>query len=275
MSKQQPIIELSDGNRIPQLGLGVWQASPEQAASAVRQALQAGYRHIDTAAIYENEEGVGQGLQEAGVPREQVFITTKVWNSEQGFDSATRALDASLARLKLDYVDLLLIHWPTPAKDRYVETWKALIQAREQGKVRSIGVSNFNPEHLQRLIDETGVTPVLNQIELHPSFQQRELRQAHERLNIRTESWSPLGQGKGLEHPQIKQIASKHGRSPAQVIIRWHLQLGLIAIPKSVTESRIQENFQVFDFQLDADDLAAIATLDAGERLGPNPATLN
>lgn len=275
MSKQQPIIELSDGNRIPQLGLGVWQASPEQAASAVRQALQAGYRHIDTAAIYENEEGVGQGLQEAGVPREQVFITTKVWNSEQGFDSATRALDASLARLKLDYVDLLLIHWPTPAKDRYVETWKALIQAREQGKVRSIGVSNFNPEHLQRLIDETGVTPVLNQIELHPSFQQRELRQAHERLNIRTESWSPLGQGKGLEHPQIKQIASKHGRSPAQVIIRWHLQLGLIAIPKSVTESRIQENFQVFDFQLDADDLATIATLDAGERLGPNPATLN
>lgn len=275
MSEQQLIIELSDGNRIPQLGLGVWQASPEQARSAVSQALQAGYRHIDTAAIYENEEGVGAGLRDSGISREQVFVTTKIWNAAQGFDSATRALDESLARLQLDYVDLLLIHWPTPAKDRYIETWKALIKAREQGKVRSIGVSNFNPAHLKRLIAETGVTPVLNQIELHPSFQQSELRRAHEPLNIRTESWSPLGQGKGLDNPVIKQIAARHQRSAAQVIIRWHLQLGLIAIPKSVTEARIQENFQVFDFQLDADDMAAIAKLDAGERLGPDPEKLN
>lgn len=271
----QSIIDLSDGKAIPQLGLGVWQASPEQARTAVSQALQIGYQHIDTAAIYGNEEGVGAGIRDAGLSRDQVFVTTKVWNADQGFAAAGLALEQSLTRLQLDYVDLLLIHWPTPAKDRYVDTWRALIKAQEQGKVRSIGVSNFTGEHLQRLISETGVAPVLNQIELHPSLQQRELRRLHEQLGIRTQSWSPLGQGKALDNPVIKHIAARHNRSSAQVIIRWHLQLGLIAIPKSVTESRIRENFQVFDFQLDAEDLAAIATLDSGERLGPDPETLN
>lgn len=274
MSEQQTMISLSDGSRIPQLGLGVWQASQEQARAAVKAALQAGYRHIDTAAIYENEEGVGAGIRDADVAREQVFVTTKIWNTEQGFASTGRALDASLQRLKMEYVDLLLIHWPAPSRGLYIETWRALIKAKDEGKTRSIGVSNFNPEHLQRLIDETGVSPVLNQIELHPFLQQAELRRCHEALNIQTQSWSPLGQGQALNHPVIGEIARKHGKSSAQVIIRWHLQLGLVVIPKSVTASRIRENHQVFDFALDGNDMAAISTLNSGTRLGPDPLLL-
>lgn len=273
MEKPQPTIQLSDSHRIPQVGLGVWQASDDEARAAVRVALEEGYRHVDTASIYGNEKGVGEGLRDAGTPREQVFLTTKVWNADQGLEAATAALDASLERLEVDYVDLLLIHWPTPSQDRYVDTWRALITAQRDGKARSIGVSNFNPDHVQRLIDETGVAPVLNQIELHPFMQQKALRQAHQQMGIATQSWSPLGQGSALANPVILELARKHGRTAAQVIIRWHLELGLIAIPKSITPSRIRENFNVFDFVLDASDLAAIAALDSGKRLGPDPGT--
>lgn len=271
MNNAQPVIQLSDGNLIPQLGLGVLYASDQQTREAVSHALQVGYRHVDTAAIYGNEEGVGAGVRDSGVQREEVFVTTKIWNAEQGFETTGKALEESLRRLQLDYVDLLLIHWPVPAKDLFVETWRALIQAKEQGKVRSIGVSNFNPAHLQRLIDDTGVSPVLNQIELHPFFQQSELRQRHDELDIRTQAWSPLGQGEVLDNPLIAEIAARHQRTPAQVIIRWHLQLGNIVIPKSVTPTRIEENFKVFDFELTAADMAAIQKLDSGGRMGPDP----
>jgi len=269
-----PTVLLNDGRSIPQLGLGVWQASNDQAAQAVRAALQAGYRHVDTAAIYDNETGVGEGIRSAGVKREEIFVTTKLWNDAQGGDSALKAFDQSLKRLKLDYVDLYLIHWPAPRKDRYVESWKTLVRLQKEGRAKSIGVSNFMPEHLDRIIAETGVTPVLNQIELHPHFQQATLRAAHAKRNIVTESWSPLGQGKLLSDPVIAAIAAKHKRTPAQVIIRWHLDSGLVVIPKSVTPSRIVENADVFGFSLDADDKARIATLDAQNgRLGPDPLT--
>ncbi|MBX6689232.1 aldo/keto reductase [Pseudomonas sp. USTB-Z] len=273
MVKPQLTIQLSDAQRIPQVGLGVWQASNEDARAAVRVALEEGYRHVDTASIYGNEEGVGEGLRDAGTPREQVFVTTKIWNDAHGLDTATAALEASLKRLKVDYVDLLLIHWPAPSQNNYVETWRALIEAKRTGKARSIGVSNFNQDHLQRLVDDTGVAPVLNQIELHPFMQQTELRHTHQQIGIATQSWSPLGQGTALSSPVILDIARKHDRTAAQVIIRWHLELGLIAIPKSITPSRIQENFNVFDFALDAADLIAIAALDSGGRLGPDPST--
>lgn len=273
MVKPQLTIQLSDQKRIPQVGLGVWQASDDEARAAVRVALQEGYRHVDTASIYGNEKGVGEGMRDAGTPREQVFLTTKIWNDAQGFEAATAALDASLERLNIDYVDLLLIHWPAPGREKYVETWRAMIDAQRSGKARSIGVSNFNRDHLQRLIDETGVAPVLNQIELHPFMQQSELRHAHESMGIATQSWSPLGQGSALTNPVILELARKHGKTAAQIIIRWHLELGLIAIPKSITPSRIRENLDVFDFALDTSDLAAIATLDSGKRLGPDPST--
>lgn len=263
--------ELNDGNRIPSIGLGVWQASQAQARAAVSAALAAGYRHVDTASIYENEEGVGAGLADAGIARDALFVTTKIWNDAQGAAKTAAALDASLGRLKLDYVDLLLIHWPDPKQDRYVETWRALARAREQGKVRSIGVSNFNADHLQQLVDDTGIVPVLNQIELHPFLQQRALRDVHARMGIRTQAWSPLGQSAALQDPAIRAIAARHARTAAQVVLRWHLQLGNIAIPKSVTPERIRANLQVFDFVLTADDMAAIGALDACRRLGPDP----
>lgn len=273
MVKPQLTIQLSDAQRIPQIGLGVWQASDEDARAAVRVALEEGYRHVDTASIYGNEKGVGEGLRDAGIPREQVFLTTKIWNDAHGFEPATAALDASLERLNVDYVDLLLIHWPVPGQDNYVDTWRALINAQRNGKARSIGVSNFNPDHLQKLMDETGVAPVLNQIELHPFMQQEALRSAHESIGIATQSWSPLGQGSALNDPVVLDIARKHGRTAAQVIIRWHIELGMITIPKSITPSRIRENFNVFDFSLETSDLAAIVALDCGKRLGPDPST--
>jgi 2,5-diketo-D-gluconate reductase A len=272
MHEHHPRIALLDGNSIPQLGLGVWRTPDEDAAEVVRTALECGYRHIDTAAIYGNEQGVGEGIRACGLPREQVFVTTKVWNEEQGYDRALRAIDASLARLKLDRIDLCLIHWPSPQRGLYVETWRALIQARADGRVRSIGVSNFEAEHLDRIVHETGVAPVLNQIELHPRFQQRALREAHAGRGIRTEAWSPLGQGQLLADAAIARIAAKHGRTPAQVIIRWHLDNGLIVIPKSANAGRIRENFDVAGFQLDAGDMAALAALDdANGRIGPDP----
>ena len=268
------LIELNDGYRIPRVGLGVWQTPNDVAVEAVRTALEAGYRHVDTAAIYGNEEGVGEGLRAAGLPRNEVFVTTKVWNEEQGYDQALRATRESLRRLGLEQVDLLLIHWPSPWRGLYLDTWRALIQARADGLARSIGVSNFEPEHLDRIIGETGVVPVLNQVELHPRFQQKALRAADEARGLRTESWSPLGQGRLLTDPVVANIARKHDRTPAQVIVRWHIQNGLIVIPKSATPSRIRENFDVFGFELDTDDLAAFAGLDDPDgRIGSHPLT--
>jgi 2,5-diketo-D-gluconate reductase A len=270
----QPFVTLNDGRTMPQLGLGVWRTPQEVAAEVVKTALQAGYRSVDTAAIYGNERGVGEGLKAAGVARDEIFLTTKVWNDNQGFDATLAAFDKSLGRLGLESVDLYLIHWPAPKKDLYVETWKALVRLKEEGRAKSIGVSNFGPEHLQRVIDETGVVPAVNQVELHPSFQQRALRDVHASHGIHTESWSPLGQGKQLEDPVVAEIAGKHGRTPAQVVIRWHLDSGLIVIPKSVTPSRIAENFAVFDFKLDAGDMDRLASLDTiAGRIGPDPAT--
>lgn len=271
-----PIITLSDGHTIPQVGLGVWRTPDDVAAPVVRAALEAGYRHIDTAAIYGNEEGVGEGIRSSGIDRKDVFLTTKLWNDRQGFDSTLSAFDESLKRLGTDYVDLYLIHWPAPQQNRYVETWKAFVRLKEEGRARSIGVSNFYPEHLEMIIAETGEEPVINQIELHPDFQQKAARDAHATRRIVTESWSPLGQGQLLDNPTIGAVARKHGRTPAQTIIRWHIDNGLVVIPKSVTPSRIEENFQVFDFKLDDDDLAAIAALDSpGARIGPDPKTAN
>ncbi|MBW1600529.1 aldo/keto reductase [Streptomyces sp. JJ66] len=261
---------------MPQLGFGVWQVPDDEAATAVAHALEVGYRSIDTAAVYENETGTGRAIAASGVPREDIFLTTKLWNSEQGYDATLRAFDASLERLGTGYADLYLIHWPVPMFDRYVETWRALEKLATDGRVRAIGVSNFQPPHLERLLAETSTVPVLNQVELHPHFQQEQLRTFHTAHHIATEAWSPLGQGKDvLTEPAIRAIGEKHGRTAAQVILRWHLQLGNVVIPKSVTPSRIRENFEVFDFELDAGDLAAIAALETGRRLGPDPSTMD
>lgn len=273
MTVYSPNIQLADGNRIPQLGPGLWQATNEDAENAVAHALSCGYRHIDTAAAYDNEESVGQGIHASGVKRDDIFVTSKVWNSEQGFDTAIRAVDASLKRLKLDHLDLMLVHWPCPQKGLFIETWHALIQAQQQGKIKSIGVSNFTEAHLNQLIEAPRVVPVINQIELRPYLQQNALRAAHDRLGIRTESWSPLGQGSALTDPVITSIAQKPQRTPAQVIIRWHVQQHLVVIPKSITPARISANAAVFDFALDSQDLAAIASLDNGTRIGPDPLT--
>ncbi|KRV51228.1 oxidoreductase [Wenjunlia vitaminophila] len=270
-----PHIDLNNGVRMPQLGFGVWRIPQDRTTEAVRAALDAGYRSVDTAAVYENEEGTGRALVGSGLPREELFVTTKVWNSEQGFDATLRAFDASLERLGLEYVDLYLIHWPAPAKDLYVETWTALERIHAEGRAKAIGVSNFQVPHLRRLIGETSVVPAVNQVELHPWLQQRELREFHAEHGIATEAWGPLGRGGDLlREPTLVRIAERHGRSVAQVMLRWHLQLGNIAIPKSVTPSRIRENIDVFDFTLDDEDLAAVAELDSGQRLGPDPDTM-
>ncbi len=267
-------LTLNDGRALPQVGLGVWRTPANDAAVVVRTALEAGYRAVDTAAIYGNEAGVGEGIRTSGLPRDEVFVTTKLWNESQGYDRALRAFDKSLERLGLDHVDLYLIHWPCPQQELYLESWKALIRLREDGRARSIGVSNFAPEHLDRIIQETGVVPAVNQIELHPRFQQASLRSANAAAGVLTESWSPLGQGQILEDPVIMGLAARHGVTPAQVVIRWHVQLGLIVIPKSVTPARIVQNLDVFGFELDADDMAAMASLDTAEgRIGPDPAS--
>ncbi len=268
-----PVVSLSDGNGIPQLGFGVFQVPAEDTAEVATRALLAGYRHLDTAAAYGNEAGVGQAIHAAGLRRDEVFITTKCFNDDQGREQAKQALKSSLAQLEMDFVDLYLIHWPVPSRDKYVETWQGFIELQKDGLVRSIGVSNFQPAHLERLINETGVHPTVNQIELHPRFQQAGQRHEHQELGIVTEAWSPLAQGAVLDDPTIDQIARAHGKTAAQVVIRWHLQLGNVVIPKSVTPERIAENFDVFDFALTADQMAAIETLDAGERTGPDPDT--
>lgn len=268
---QVPEITLHDSHIIPQLGLGVWQVPDDEAAKAVTTALSAGYRLIDTAAIYGNEQGVGTAIAEAHCARDELFITTKIWNARHGHDEALRAFDESMSKLGLDHLDLLLIHWPTPMKNLYVDTWKAMVKLKEEGRVRSIGVSNFKIPHLERIMDATGVKPVINQIELHPRLQQKDMRDFHKKYAIVTESWSPLGSGRLIEDPVLQAIAAKHGKSTAQVMLRWHVEIGCVVIPKSVTPSRIKENINVFDFKLDADDHQQIESLETGTRFGSDP----
>ncbi|MFD5859737.1 aldo/keto reductase [Streptomyces chartreusis] len=276
MSSKVPPIILNNGVEMPQLGFGVWQVPDDEATRAVGTALEAGYRSIDTAAIYGNEAGTGRAIAASGVPREDIFVTTKLWNGDQGYDSTLRAFDTSLEKLGLEYVDLYLIHWPAPSRGKYVDTYKAFEKLHADGRIRAIGVSNFLPEHLERLFGETSVVPAVNQIELHPHLQQQASRVLHAERGIATEAWSPLGSGKGLlEVPAIVAIAQKHGRTPAQIVLRWHLQIGNVVIPKSVTPSRIKENIEVFDFSLDDEDLAAISALNEDRRIGSDPADVN
>jgi len=274
-SSPVPTIVLNDGNVIPQLGFGVFQVPEDDVTPVVAEALEVGYRSIDTAAIYGNEEGVGRAIRASGIPRDEIYVTTKLWNAEQGYDSTLRAFDASMRRLGLDYLDLYLIHWPVPSAGRYVDTFRAFQALKAQGRIGSIGVSNFRVIDLETVIAETGETPAVNQIELHPTLAQRELRQYDANHAIATEAWSPLGQGTLLDNPTVVTIAKELDRTPAQVIIRWHLQLGNIVIPKSVTPSRIAENFDVLSFELDAQAMEAINRLDTGTRVGPDPATFS
>ena len=268
-----PAVTLNDGVEIPQLGFGVFQIPPEDTVEATLRAFQTGYRHIDTAAAYQNEAEVGQAFRASGLDRDEVFITTKCFNDSHGYEQAKQAFQNSIDRLELEFVDLYLIHWPVPSQDKYVETWKAFIELKEQGLIRSIGVSNFQPAHLQRIADETGVTPSVNQIELHPRFQQAGLRREHHDRGIVTEAWSPLAQGAVLDDPVLTEIAEAHDKTTGQVVLRWHVQLDNVVFPKSVTPERIEENFDIFDFHLSEDEMGRIEALDAGERQGPDPDT--
>ena len=271
-----PNLVLNNGVEIPQLGFGVFKVPPEKTRQAVLTALETGYRHIDTAKLYDNETEVGAAVRDSGLMRDEIFVTTKVWNTDQGYDATLRAFDASLERLGLDALDLYLIHWPAPARDLYVDTWRAMEQLYRDGRVRAIGVSNFQPDHLRRLLDRCDVVPVINQVELHPYLQQNEARKAHEELGVLTEAWAPIARGGALlEDPVITALADKHARTPAQVVLRWHIEVGNVVIPKSVTPARVAENFSIFDFTLDGADLAEIAALDRGERTGPDPDRLN
>ena len=267
-----PDVRLHDGVEIPQLGFGVFQVPPEQTQEAVELALETGYRHIDTAAAYGNEEGVGAAIAGSGIPREEIFVTTKLWNSQQGFESARAAIEASLDRLGTEYVDLYLIHWPVPSEDLYLDTWRAFEGVREDGRARTIGVSNFRIEDLERIEDEAEVRPTVNQIELHPRLQQAELRAWQDERGIATEAWSPLARGEILADPTITEIAAAHDRTPAQAVLRWQIQLGNIVFPKSVTPRRIRENFEIFDFELTGAEMEQVAGLDRAERIGPDPA---
>ena len=269
-------VTLNSGLTMPQLGFGVWQVPDDEAHTVVTTAIEAGYRSIDTAQGYQNETGTGRAIADSGVAREDIFLTTKLANGDQGYDKALKAFDASLERLGTEYVDLYLIHWPTPERDLYVETWKALERIHAEGRAKSIGVSNFTAQTLERLVGEAEVAPVINQIELHPYFSQTGMRAANAAKGLLTEDWSPLGQGKDLlGDPVLAELGTKHGKSVAQVVLRWHLQLGNVVIPKSVTPSRIRENFDVFDFELTAEDMDRIGSLDRGGRIGPDPDTLN
>ncbi|MEY8188719.1 aldo/keto reductase [Peribacillus simplex] len=263
-------ITLHNGVKMPQLGFGVFKVkNGNETVESVKKAIEVGYRAIDTAAIYENEEGVGQAIRECGVPREELFITSKVWNTEQGYETTLKAFDDSLHRLGLEYLDLYLIHWP--GKDKYLETWRALEKLYKDGKVKSIGVSNFHVHHLEKLFANSEVKPVVNQIELHPLLTQVEIRDYCAKHEIKVESWSPLGRGNLLEEPTINHIAKKHGKTSAQVLIRWHLQHDLVVIPKSITPSRIEENAEVFDFSLSLNEMNQIDALNKNERFGSNP----
>jgi 2,5-diketo-D-gluconate reductase A len=266
-----PLLPLNDGNSIPQIGLGVYKVTDAEAVDAIASAFESGYRHIDTATLYDNETGVGEAVRRTSLPREEIFVTTKVFQDRHGYDEARRSFDESLQRLQLEYVDLFLIHWPAPKQNRYVETWRALEKIQSDGLARSIGVSNFHTHHLDRLAAETSIVPSVNQVELHPWLPQASLRAYHEAHGIATEAWSPLARGRVLGNPVLDDIAAKHGVSAAQVVIRWHVQLGNVVIPKSITPSRIASNIKVYGFALDDDDLALIATLESGERTGRDP----
>ena len=267
-----PTLALNDGRQIPQLGFGTWQIEEEEAPQAVKTALDVGYWLVDTAAVYGNERGVGEGIGDWA----DIFLQTKIWNESQGYDRTLRAADKCLERLGRDHVDMLLIHWPCPDKGLFVDTWKALIELREQGKAKSIGVSNFREEDLKRIVDETGVTPALNQIELHPSFQQRNLRKVHDDMGIVTQSWSPLGQGGGMDASAIQDIAGETGQPASAVVLRWHIQHGLVPIPKSTSRDHIEQNFAALSFELSDDQMARIDALDSEEgRMGPDPAKFN
>jgi 2,5-diketo-D-gluconate reductase A len=268
-----PSVALHDGVEIPQLGFGVFQVPPEDTQAVVEEALAAGYRHIDTAAAYRNEAGVGAAIAASGLARNEVFVTTKLWNSQQGYDSALVAFEKSLGRLGMDYVDLYLIHWPVPTEDRFVDTWRAFERIHEEGRSRTIGVSNFRIEDLERLEREAETLPTVNQIELHPRFVQQELRGWHAEHDVATEAWSPLAQGALLDEEAIEEIAGRHGKTSAQTILRWHIQLGNVVIPKSVTPERIHENLDIFDFELSDEEMGAIGQLDTGKRIGPDPST--
>ncbi|MEV1048114.1 aldo/keto reductase [Streptomyces sp. NPDC049916] len=270
-----PTVTLNNGVSIPQLGFGVFQVPDDETTAAVTGALEAGYRSVDTAAAYGNEAGVGRALAESGIPREELFVTTKLWNTDQGYDATLAAFDASLAALGLDHVDLYLIHWPVPAHDLYPETWRALERLAAEGRVRAAGVSNFQPAHLRRLLETGTLVPAVNQVELHPGLQQTGLRAFHAEHGIATEAWSPLAQGALLTEDALVSIAERHGKTPAQAVLRWHLQLGNIVIPKSVTPERIRQNIDVFDFELSAEEMDAVAALDRGMRTGPDPDTFN
>jgi 2,5-diketo-D-gluconate reductase A len=271
MAGDVPDVTLNNGVRMPQLGFGVFQVGDDEASAAVATALDCGYRSIDTAALYGNEHGVGVAVRASGIPREELFVTTKLWNADHGADRVPPAFERSLDKLGLDYVDLYLVHWPVPSKDLYVETWRAFERLHANGRVRAIGVSNFTAAQLRRLLHETDVVPAVNQIELHPGFQQPELRDLHREQGIVTEAWSPLGQGAALRSAVITRLADRYGRTPAQVVLRWHLELGNVVIPKSVTPARIRENIAVFDFRLSSEDVREIAGLETGRRIGPDP----
>ncbi len=264
-----PNIHLSDGRSIPHLGFGVWQVSPDVIVPTLLIAFEVGYRSIDTAALYGNEEGVGEAIRSSGISRDQFYVTTKVWNDRHG--EVRKAFEESLNKLQLDYVDLYLIHWPAPSRDRYVQAWETILELQKEGLTRSVGVSNFNANHLSRIVEETGIKPVLNQIELHPLFPQRELRAYHAEHGIVTESWSPLGKGRLHDHPVLVKIGAKYGKSYAQVLLRWQVQQSIVVIPRTVTQGRVKENAEIFDFALDADDMIQIAALETGERLGDDP----
>ena len=266
-----PLLPLADGAAIPQLGFGLYKVPADDAVRLSLEAIDAGYRHLDTAALYGNEREVGEAVRSAPVPRDELFVTSKVWKDDNGYDETLRAFDASMSRFGLQSLDLYLIHWPVPSTDRYVDTWRALVRLQSEGRVRSIGVANFHAHHIERIVAETGVTPVVNQVELHPWLPQAELRAFDAARGIRTEAWSPLARGRILGEPVLDRLAAAHGRTPAQIVLRWHLQLGNIVIPKASSPARIRENLDVFDFELRADDLSAIAALETGERTGRDP----
>lgn len=273
---ESPLLTFHDGRTIPQLGYGVWQVEDEVAEKVVGEAFRAGYRHIDTARIYGNEEGVGRAIASSGLDRSELFITTKLWNADQGYESTLRAFDASMERLGLETLDLYLIHWLQPKQGKYVDTWKALIELQRRGRVKSIGVSNFTTGALDEIIAETGVVPVINQVETHPYFNQAELRAFEADKGILHQAWSPLGQGQGLlEDTTLRTIADRRGATVAQVVIAWHLALGNVVIPKTVTAARIAENFGALGVVLEDEDIAAIDALDKGAagRIGADPAT--
>ncbi len=268
-----PNLPLNDGHEIPQVGFGVFQVPREETVDAALHALKTGYRSIDTAAMYGNESEVAQAIARSGLDRSEVFVTTKLWNSDQGRDRALRAFEGSLSRLGFDYVDLYLIHWPAPSLGLYVETWEAFTELQRDGRARSIGVSNFTVEHLERIIDDSGVVPAVNQIELHPQLQQAALRRFHSGHGIVTEAWSPLARGQMLREGAFQDIARRYGRTSAQVILRWNVQLGNVVIPRSVNPSRIEENLALFDFSLSDEEMETINGLDESARIGPDPRT--